>query len=274
MFDPEGGSNRAGRQNPRKPSNDDPIILTSKPTEGTVRNHRRTFPRNDLRPPHHQQAEPSAQTVERQQDLHRRGAGARHRHRTVLRARAVRHRCHVVQPARLPKRDLDAAGHQGRPLAGVRGAHRRSRLHLRHAGDMGASRRCGRLHHPRERRHHRNRQERELQERSTHRRGHLPDCRTGVRLPVQRELVRNPAHVQLAKLRHQGSAVRHRQRLLRVRAARTETHHVRCLAVAARWHHLLHRHPRAYGRHPHHHAGERPWPVRITNAPAARSASG
>ena len=27
MFDPEGGSNRAGRQNPRKPSNDDPIIL-------------------------------------------------------------------------------------------------------------------------------------------------------------------------------------------------------------------------------------------------------
>lgn len=107
--------------------------------------------------------------VERQQDLHRRGAGARHRHRTVLRARAVRHRCHVVQPARLPKRDLDAAGHQGRPLAGVRGAHRRSRLHLRHAGDMGASRRCGRLHHPRERRHHRNRQERELQERSTHR---------------------------------------------------------------------------------------------------------
>lgn len=39
--------------------------------------------------------------------------------------------------------------HRVRPLAGVRGAHRRSRLRLRHAGDMGASRRCGRLHHPR-----------------------------------------------------------------------------------------------------------------------------
>lgn len=209
MFDPEGGSNRAGRQNPRKPSNDDPIILNVETDGGDGPQPSSNVPPKRPSGPRitSQQAEPSAQTVERQQDLHRRGAGARHRHRTVLRARAVRHRCHVVQPARLPKRDLDAAGHQGRPLAGVRGAHCRSRLHLRHAGDMGASRRCGRLHHPRERRHHRNRQERELQERSTHRRGHLPDCRTGVRLPVQRELVRNPAHVQLAKLRHQGSAV-------------------------------------------------------------------
>ena len=27
MFDPEGGSNRAGRQNPRKPTDDDPVIV-------------------------------------------------------------------------------------------------------------------------------------------------------------------------------------------------------------------------------------------------------
>lgn len=143
MFDPEGGSNRAGRQNPRKPARRSDHPQRRNRRRGRSATIVERSPETTFGPPHHQQAEPSAQTVERQQDLHRRGAGARHRHRTVLRARAVRHRCHVVQPARLPKRDLDAAGHQGRPLAGVRGAHRRSRLHLRHAGDMGASRRCG-----------------------------------------------------------------------------------------------------------------------------------